>query len=157
MKKSWILLVALTSVFGLSPLADANFKNGQDLSGTWRLRVVIPPGSSACPSGPEPCIFLALATAASDGTVIQTAALPATSTGHGVWARTGHRQFSIRSTYFRLDAQGFPVGTAETLSKVELGFDGRSASGTYNNTILDLQGNVVGAFEATVTATRLEL
>lgn len=157
MKKSWIILLALASVFGLSLLADANFKNGQDLSGTWRLRVTIPPGSSACPSGSEPCIFLALATAASDGTVIQTAALPATSAGHGVWARTSQRQFSIRSTYFRLDAQGFPVGTAETFSTVELGFDGRSASGTYVNTVLDLQGNVVGSFEATVTATRLEL
>jgi hypothetical protein len=59
--------------------------------------------------------------------------------------------------YFRLNAEGFPVGTAETVSTVELTAAGRSASGVYVNTILDPDGNEIGGFEATVTATRLEL
>lgn len=156
MKKPLVALIALGSVLALSLPAEPNYKGGQELTGSWRLSVSIPPGSSACPPGSDPCVFLALANASSDGNVIQTAALPGTSTGHGVWKRIGLRQFTIRSTYFRLDPEGFPVGTAETVSTVELTSDGLSASGAYVNTLLDLDGNELGGFEATVTATRLE-
>jgi hypothetical protein len=132
-----------------------NFKNGQDLTGTWRIRVTIPPGSSACPAGPAPCVFLALANANSDGTAIQTAALPDTSTGHGVWVRTGLRTFRLRTTYFRLDGVGFPIGTAETESLITLDQSGTQASGSYENKVFDLNQSQVGAFSAQVTATRL--
>lgn len=147
--------VAFGLAAGLALLGQDNFKNGQDLTGTWRISVTIPPGSSACPSGSSPCTFLALATAMSDGTVIQTAALPGTSIGHGVWQRTGLRHFTVRSTYFRLDAAGFAIGTAETVTAIELDHTGLQASGTYANTLLTLEGQPVGGFTASTTATRV--
>ena len=157
MNKTLIALLALGSALALSLLADPNNKTSRDLTGSWRIRVVIPPGNSACPPGPDPCVFLALASCSSDGTAVQTAALPATSTGHGVWKRSGRKEFSTRTTYFRFNEQGIAVGTSETVSMLELSDDGRIASGVYVNTVLDLAGNVVTSFNATVTGSRIEL
>lgn len=151
---AWILFfLSLSGLTGAS--AQSNPRTGRGLTGSWKIQVTIPPGSSACPAGPSPCVFFALATATGDGLVIQTAALPATSTGHGTWTRTGPRKFVIRSSYFRLDPNGFAVGTAETSSAVELSEDGLRATGTYENKVLDINGTQVGEFSAAVTAVRM--
>ena len=136
-------------------LAAENFKNGQDITGSWKISVSIPPGSSVCQSGGPPCIIFAMATATSDGTVIQTPAIPGTSEGHGVWARTGLRQFVVRSTYFRLGAAGQFVGTSETVTKFQLEPNGLQGSGTYENTLFDPEGVIVGTFSGDASATRI--
>jgi hypothetical protein len=91
----------------------------------------------------------------SDGTVIQTAAIPGTSNGHGVWVRTGLRKFILRSTYFRLDGTGQLIGTSETVTTFELEPNGLAGSESYENTAMDLQGNVVGTFTADAAAARI--
>ncbi len=148
-----VLLTA--TLLTATALAADNFKNGQDITGSWKISVTIPPGSSVCPSGGAPCVIFAMATATSDGTVIQTAAIPGTSNGHGVWERTALRQFVVRSTYFRLSPAGELIGTSETVTTFELNRDGLQGSGTYENTLLDLQGNVVGTFSGDASATRI--
>ena len=157
MIKHVVMSLMLVSAAATAAGAQGNFKNGQDLTGSWRIEVDIPAGSSACPPGGPSCTFLALATAISDGTIMQTAALPGVSTGHGVWRRTGLRQFTVHTTYFRLADTGFPIGTAETVSVITIDKNGTAASGTYANRIFDLAGNeLVGqAFQADVTATRI--
>lgn len=148
------MLLAVTLLSSAALAAD-NFKNGQDITGSWKISVTIPPGSSVCPSGGEPCVILAMATATSDRTVIQTAAIPGTSNGHGVWVRTGLRQFVVLSTYFRLGLAGEPIGTSETVTTFELDKSGLEGTGTYENTLLDLQGNVLGTFSGDASATRI--
>lgn len=136
-------------------LAADNFKNGQDIAGSWKISVTIPPGSSVCPAGGQPCVIFAMATATSDRTVIQTAAIPGTSNGHGVWVRTGLRQFVVRSTYFRLSAAGEIIGTSETVTTFELEKTGLQGTGIYENTLIDLQGDVLGTFSGDAVATRI--
>jgi hypothetical protein len=153
-KRVWLTVLGLWVGLGTSGFATDNFQRGQDLTGTWRIQVTIPAGSSAC-AGPEACTFLAMATATSDGTIMQTAALPGVSTGHGVWQRVGLRSFRVRTTYFRVGPHGLPLGTAETTTTVTISADGRSASGSYENVLLDFGGNALGGFSASVTGTRL--
>ena len=156
MRRLAVALLVFTLV-SVSPYAYAGTgnNNSQSLTGTWRITVTLPPGASVCPPGPDSCLFLALATTSDDGTAVQTAALPAISTGHGVWQRVGSRTFTVRTTYFRYDASGVLIGTAETFTTLSLTKDGLSASGEYAVTLLDLTGTEVGAFAGTVVATRL--
>jgi hypothetical protein len=154
-KRLILFTLAMLMSAAVGVFANDNYKNGQDLTGPWKIQVTIPAGSSACPAGGGSCVYLVLATASSDGTVMQTAALPGVSTGHGVWKRTGLRQFTLKTTYFRLDLQGFPIGMAETVSVVEIKKNGLEASGTYSTQILDPAGLVIGGFQASVSATRI--
>jgi hypothetical protein len=149
------VLLALTLLSASAKAAASNYKNGQDITGSWQISVTIPPGSSVCPPGEQPCVIMALATATSDGTVIQTAAIPGTSNGHGVWLRTGLRQFVVKSTYFRLGTAGELIGTSETTTMFELTPSGLQGSGTYENVLRDLHGVVVGSFVGDAAALRI--
>jgi hypothetical protein len=153
--KKFVGILLIATLLSSSALAAENFKNGQDLTGSWKISVTIPPGSSVCPPGVQPCVIFALATATSDRTVIQTAAIAGTSNGHGVWSRTGQRQFVVKSTYFRLGSAGELIGTSETVTTFELEKNALHGTGTYENTLLDLQGNVVGTFSGDAAATRI--
>ena len=152
--KATILFMALSLLVSHVPLLAAeNYKNGQDITGSWQITVTVPAGQLNC-SGPEDCILLAMATATKDGTVVQTAALSNVSSGHGVWARTGQRHFSIRSEYFRFDSTNQFVGTSVTLTEITLDKTGTEASGTFENTLFDISGNIIGSFSGTAAAIR---
>lgn len=153
--KQFIVVLFAAALLSSVALAAENFKNGQDITGSWKISVTIPPGSSVCPPGGQPCAIFAMATATRDGTVIQTAAIPGTSNGHGVWERTGQRQFVVRSTYFRLDSAGELIGTSETLTTFQLEKSGLHGTGTYENTLIDLQNKVLGTFSGDASATRI--
>src|SRR5512140_457317 len=124
-------ILVTATLLTATALAGDNFKNGQDITGSWKISVTIPPGSSVCPPSSQPCVIFAMATATSDGTVIQTAAIPGTSNGHGVWTRTGLRQFKVQSTYFRLSPTGELIGTSETVTTFALDKTGLQGTGTY--------------------------
>jgi hypothetical protein len=153
--KQFLGVLVMATLLSSAALAADNFKNGQDITGSWKISVTIPPGSSVCPTGGQPCVIFAMATATSDRTVIQTAAIPGTSNGHGVWVRTGLRHFVVRSTYFRLSPTGELIGTSETVTTFELEKTGLQGTGTYENTLIDLQGNVLGTFSGDASATRI--
>lgn len=124
-------------------IAQGQYRRGQTVAGTWDVTFFLPGGSSVCPPGPV-CPLPALATANSDGTLIQTAAVPNISEGHGVWIRTGLRTFSLKSKYFRYDTFGVLIGSSVAITSVTLAENGLSGSGTYEIQLLNPQGGTVG-------------
>lgn len=147
-----LIALALTAV---SP-AQENYKNGQDLTGSWRIVATIPQGVPVCP-GPGDCSYGAMATVSSDGVALQTAAIPNTGPGHGAWKRTGLRSFRMNTLYFRFDAQGLQVGTSETLIEVQLDATGRTATGSFQAVLYGLNGAEQLRYSGTVTARRIEV
>jgi hypothetical protein len=134
--------------------AADQFKNGQDLTGTWRITATIPAGVPVCP-GTTPCSYLAVATVSSDGNVVQSANIPNTSVGHGVWKRVGQRTYQMVALYFRFDKDGNPLGTSETTIAAEIDATGRQVGGTFSAVVKDLAGVQLLGYDGTVTATRM--
>jgi hypothetical protein len=158
--KSTIIALGFAALAAAGPACAAGkqpIRGGQDLTGTWMVRATVNPDPAIpiCP-GPTACTYLAASTATSDGTLVQTAAIPATSTGHGVWKRTGSRTFSASALYFRFDAAGQPAGTSISRIQVELADDGRSGHGTFVALLLDLQGDPALTYSGSVAFERLE-
>lgn len=150
------IIVVMSVLSGVAPaLASDHPGDAQGIVGSWHLQVTLPPGASICPVGPA-CTFPALATATSDRTVIQTAPIPNTTIGHGVWKRIGLRSFVIRSTYFRLSPEGVLIGSAEATTRFNVGRNGRTGGGTYENVLLDANGTELTRFSATFVASRME-
>lgn len=147
-----LFAIALAAV---SP-AQENYKNGQDLTGSWRIVATIPQGVPVCP-GPGDCTYGAMATVSSDGTAIQTAAIPATGPGHGAWKRTGLRSFRMYTVYFRYDAQGQQIGTSETSIEAQLDSTGRNATGSFQAILYGMNGAEQLRYSGTVTARRIEV
>jgi hypothetical protein len=137
--------------------AGVGYKNGTDLTGTWRVVATIPAGVPVCP-GPNDCVYPALTTATSDGAVLQTAPISNTLTGHGSWKRVGLRSFRIRTVYFRVDPNtGTFIGTSETTIDVTTAPGGQTADGSFTAVILDTSGAMVTEYSGTVTAERIEV
>lgn len=151
-------VLVLCAALGVADRASAGppLKHGQDLTGTWRITATIPAGVPVCP-GTTPCTYLAVATASSDGTVVQSANIPNTSVGHGVWKRVGQRTFAMVALYFRFDADGNPLGTSETSIQAEIDRSGRYVVGSFAAVIKDLADVPILTYEGTVTATRMVL
>lgn len=132
-------------------------QGGQDLTGTWRVFATIPNTAPVCAPSPVDCEYQAMSTATSDGTLVQTAEIPLTSTGHGVWKRTGKRTFSASALYFRSNLAGQPIGTSTSQISVELDQSGLVGNGTFFATLDDLDGNPTGiSYQGTVVFERFE-
>lgn len=136
--------------------AQAPTRQGQTVAGTWTVIFTLPAGSSICPPGGSDCPVPAFATATPDGSLIQTAAVPGISEGHGVWVRTGLRTFALVSRYFRYDSTGLLIGSSEARTAVTLAADGLSGEGDYEIQPLDLSGHPVGPpFTGSAAFTRM--
>jgi hypothetical protein len=148
------MAVAAMLVAG-SAWAQGQYKSGTDLTGTWQIVATIPAGVPVCP-GPADCVYPALATATSDGTVLQTAPISNTLTGHGSWKRTGPRDFRAHTIYFRVDpSTGIFVGTSETTIDVTVAPGGMSAEGSFTAVIRDASGAYLTDYSGTVLAQRV--
>lgn len=144
--KTLVSILALAVVAGPSLEAQDNFKDGQDLTGTWRIRFS---------TNGE---LRSLATFTADGGAIITHGMPHIfPTEHGVWVRTGLRSFIVRSTSLRFESYSQAViGTTETVIQLEISQDGRSASGLIKRSNFDFDGNLIADFgTASWNATRL--
>lgn len=146
----------LAAMLVASPVtAQGPYKSGTDLTGTWQIVATIPAGVPVCP-GTEDCVYPALATATSDGSLLQTAPISNTLTGHGSWKRTGPRDFSAYTIYFRVDpATGAYQGTSETTIDVTVAPGGLSAEGSFSAVIRDVNGGFITDYSGTVTAQRV--
>ena len=150
------ILLAAMLVAGTASAQDQH-KNGTDLTGSWRIVATIPGGVPVCP-GLNDCVYPALATVISDGTVLQTAPISGTLTGHGAWKRVGVRKFELNAIYFRVDsATGNFLGTSETTIDVTVDRGGQTADGTFAAVILDPAGIQLTSYSGTVTAQRIEV
>ena len=147
----WMLFLSIA----LSSAAWGQNERGNDLTGSWRITATIPAGVPVCP-GVQDCAYPALATATSDGTILQTAAISNTLTGHGSWKRVAPRSFKVQTIYFRVDpTTGSYVGTSETAIEVTVAKDGRSAQGSFAAVVLDVSGVEITHYTGTVTAERI--
>ncbi len=151
-----ILAAGVVLVGGAPAVAQSNVWGWGNLAGSWRIQVTIPPGASVCPGdSPQPCVIAAMSTAGADGTVVQTAAIPGVSTGHGSWVHTGGRRYRVESTYFRFGPGGALVGTSVTVTRMELDLYSAHAQGDFVNTLFDLSGNAIGSFGGTAVADKI--
>jgi hypothetical protein len=149
-------LLAATFVAGAAA-ADQGDRSGTDLSGTWRILATIPKEAPVCGQTAD-CVYPALATATRDGTILQTAPISNTLTGHGSWKRTGARTFRAYTIYFRVDpATGAFVGTSETTIEVTVARGGRTADGSFTAVILDAAGTKLTDYAGTVVADRVDV
>lgn len=149
------LAFALALPSGASMAQGAQYKNGQDLVGTWSLTATIDAGAPICPAG---CSAPALSTVMSDGTLIQSAPLSGTGAGHGVWRRTGLRTFKAVAYYFRTDpASGAFLGTSESLIDATVDKSGRQLTGTFTAVIRLPDQTLVTNYGGTISGTRVEL
>jgi hypothetical protein len=132
------------------------YKNGQDLVGTWYLMATIHSGAPICPAG---CVAPALSTIISDGTLVQTAPLAGTGTGHGVWKRTGLRKFKAVALYFRSDpSTGTYVGTSESIIEATVDTSGRQVNGSFTAIIRFADQNIPPVtYTGSIAGTRMEL
>ena len=150
-----ILRWMLFSIIVLSSAAWAHNEHGNDLTGSWRITATIPAGVPVCP-GVQDCVYPALATATSDGTILQTAPISNTLTGQGSWKRVAPRSFKVHTIYFRVDpTTGNYVGTSETVIEVTVAKDGRTAQGSFAAVVLDVNGVEITHYTGTVTAQRI--
>jgi hypothetical protein len=116
----------------------------KSLVGSWIIDVI--PDDPGSPPGRN------IGTITSDRTMIITD--PEFGTGHGIWKKTGAREFSVR--FLALVPTGHPVGegTITVTSPVTVDNDGDTARGPFT-TVMDaanLQQTVTG----TVVLTRIE-
>ena len=125
---------------------------GQDMTGSWRATVTI---NSATVCGGQPsCTYRALATWSSDGTVIQTAAIPGSSTGYGVWKRTGNRSFAAHAEYL-LSQGGVQVATASSRINLDLEQNGRMGLGTFTVEVYSLDGVFIEQYAGSAVFERI--
>jgi hypothetical protein len=141
---------------GVAAAAEGD-RSGTDLTGTWRILATIPKQAPVCGQATD-CVYPALATATRDGTILQTAPISNTLTGHGSWKRTGPREFRAYTIYFRVDpATGAFVGTSETTIEVTVARGGRTADGSFTAVILDAAGTKLTDYAGTVVADRVDV
>lgn len=77
------------------------------------------------------------------GTLSETRqALPVTSRGpgHGIWYRSGKREFKVKIVFQRFDVNGFLAGTQEILSTNTVSKDSKTAVVTATFKVLDTNG-----------------
>ena len=100
--------LVLAALVGVESNSKAAAGDGQHLEGSWIVRATV--------TG-DPTVLGALITFSPNGEVVETPSTGAgISTGHGVWARTAHREFSITVRYIRRDADGQFIGTSKVRS-----------------------------------------
>lgn len=152
MKLAVLFLIASLATGTASADSKGPVNGGQDMTGSWRATVTI--ASPTVCGGAPTCTYRALATWSSDGTVIQTAAIPGSSAGYGVWKRVGSRRFVAHAEYL-LSQNGVQVATASSRIDVDLDASGRVGSGAFTVTVYSLDGQFIEEYAGSATFERI--
>jgi len=75
--------------------------------------------------------------------------------GHGIWYRTGKRQFAVKIVFQRFDTNGFLVGTQEILSTNVVSKDSKQAEVSATFKVLDKNGVTLATGCAAGTSERI--
>jgi hypothetical protein len=159
LKRLWLGLVTALGVgaFLRVPSAQAGPKDavtsgqGQGLEGSWILRAI------ATVPGFEPALFINLATATSDGSVIASSPFPSLSSAHGAWVRTGNREFEMTAIYSRADQNENFVGISKVRVRLTLNATKDRAHGGFIQEGFDVDGNLIRVIEAAAEAERIKV
>ena len=113
---------------------------GEDITGSWRVRIV---GGTGTP--PLPIWYGALATFTRDGCLVATIRDSSISTGHGAWIPTKRREFAISIELLLFNAAGDFAGTLRSTATLRVGKDGSTfTSDDYAFESFDITGNPTG-------------
>ena len=140
----------------MGPTARAD-NDGSDngLEGTWRVQVTV----RDCQTGVAQRTFPALFSFAKGGTLTVTTAgqPPALSTtGLGVWRRTGGHTYSAVSEAFVFSSAGAWTQTHRLTRAIEIGNDADEFTDTIALEIFNTNGNLIVTGCGTSVASRLE-
>ena len=133
-------------------LSTARAGDGKQLEGSWVVTTTIP----GDPNSP----FKSLATINGDGTFVeslQPGLNPLVSDVHGVWTRTGKRDFATTGVYLRSDGAGNFVGTTKVLAILTLSKTLDEGSARFQADLFDPAGNPVGSFTGTSQISRIKV
>lgn len=159
MKRSKVLfpLTLAVTVIGLASIVaqaqtggQAASQSVQKLEGSWLVEVTLadpPPG--------VPNQVLALRTFTANGSMIETASLAGSTSGHGEWVRTGNRRFRADWTFFGFGQDGELVGLQRISETIVLAPRGDRFSGTGTMRMVGHDGTVLASGAATTVGVRL--
>jgi len=123
--------------------------DGQHLEGSWLVAATVTD---------DPTLIRALLTCTPSGEVVETPSVPlAVSTGHGGWIRTGNREFAITVMYLHRNDQGELIGTSRVRSVFKVNEALNQGGGRFQTEVFDLEGKMIGSFQGTAQATRIEV
>jgi hypothetical protein len=138
----------------------AQVDNGQGLVGSWDV-VVTPRDCETGDPIPFPPPFSAVQTYNQGGTMLESdpgiPGAPITRVGgHGVWAHSKGRGYSIAFRVFKFNPDGSPAGKDVIRDVVQLGPDGDTYTSTGTVDIYDPAGTLVLTGCATTAANRFQ-
>ncbi len=146
--KSFAIAAALTILIGSTIPQDANAEHRrQSIVGSWTIE-----GTPNQPGAPS---FVNLGSIHRDGTVVNSD--PVFGSGNGIWRRVGPRSFEVKFlTLVPPNDPFFPPNTLITVrGEITVNRRGRVATGTFDTTFEDENGNLLLATDGTVTFTRI--
>jgi hypothetical protein len=139
-----VVVIGLVVVLLGALMPVDSFAADKSLVGSWTIDVI--PDQPEFPAGRN------IGTITSDRTMIITD--PEFGTGHGIWKKTGLREFAVK--FLALVPVGHPVGegTISVTSSVTVDKDGDTATGPFTTVVdaANLQETVTG----TVVLTRIK-
>lgn len=140
------ILMASGAAFSQSGAGDPGGTAAPELEASWRVTVT--------PIGVPIAPFRTYSTFARGGTFLESSQ-PRQGPGHGVWQRTGDREFGITFEKIMFDAAGNFAGTLKVRETITLSAQGDSYVGDGTAEVFDPSGRLVGSFCAKTEATRI--
>lgn len=144
-------LAIVAAVGAMSAGATAADSSGNQLAGTWQAVVILP--------APQPSVH-SLQVYTIDGGWVETSDQDPRSRSamYGAWERIGGRLYAATGVHYLFNPQtGAYQGTRKINRTIELAQDGQSLSITARVTTLDPNGNVLGSFDVTASAVRMQV
>ena len=143
------LLISAVSAAAFSQSTDdARGTVAPGIEASWRVTVT-PVGVPIAP-------FLTFSTFGRGGTFLESSQ-PRQGPGHGVWRRTGQREFGITFEKIVFSADGSVTGTLKVRETITLSAAGDSYTGDGTAELYDTAGRLVASFCAKTEATRMSV
>jgi len=143
---SLAILTAAVAAFSQSSTDERGGTTAPELEASWRV-MVTPIGAPIPP-------FLTFSTFGRGGTFLESTQ-PGQGPGHGVWRRTGARDFGITFEKIVFSPDGNFAGTLKVREAIRLSASGDSYAGDGTAEVFDPSGHLVASFCAKTQATRI--
>jgi hypothetical protein len=145
---SLAILIAALAAFSQSGTDHPGGTTAPELETSWRV-LVTPIGAPIPP-------FLTFSTFGRNGTFLESTQ-PGQGPGHGVWRRTGAREFGVTFEKILFTSAGGFAGTLKVREAIRLDAVGNSYTGDATAEAFDPTGNLLGSFCVKTQGTRITL
>ena len=132
---------------GIIDVIERN-KRAQELTGSWELDLISTPGPGALPP------LKALVTFAEGGGCVETILLPPVVPAHGLWRKTGDRQYEFAVVHPLLDATGAVAATARVKAQITL-LNQNEFTSTFTGNLFAPNGNLIAPLSGTEQGRRI--